>query len=264
MSVNRFILVLLLLVSWKSLAQRIAIMGAMDEEIAILTDSLRNKKKITRGGVTFYKGKLKGRKVIILKAGIGKVNAAYSTAILLNNFKIDALIFTGVAGGLDPAIKPGDIVIGENLVQYDFGALKNAGFETWPTRNLVNNNDPNALYLTADRDLLALSQKASASISLIPIDGSTPSFYVGTIATGDTFVGDVSKAKKLYIEFNAMATEMEGAAVAQVCTMLEVPFIVIRSCSDNANSNAHTDFLKFIKVASVNSAHLVFAILDNY
>ena len=105
MSLDRITLFFLVLISLNLQSQRLAIMGAMDEEIAILTDSLKNKKEQTKGGVTFYKGRLKGKKVIILKAGIGKVNAAYSTAILLDNFKVEGLIFTGVAGGLDPEIK---------------------------------------------------------------------------------------------------------------------------------------------------------------
>ncbi len=264
MSLDRITLFLLVLISLNLRSQRLAIMGAMDEEIAILTDSLKNKKELTKGGVTFYKGKLKGKKVIILKAGIGKVNAAYSTAILLDNFKVEGLIFTGVAGGLDPEIKPGDIVIGENLVQYDFGELKNDTFETWPTRNLIKNNARSPLFLPVDKNLLALSTQASASVTLAPIEGHIPKFYVGTIVTGDTFVSDASKAKNLYTDFNALATEMEGAAVAQVSTMLGVPFIVIRSCSDNANSNAHTDYFKFVKIASVNSAQLVLAILERY
>ncbi|MGF1559464.1 MAG: 5'-methylthioadenosine/adenosylhomocysteine nucleosidase [Flavobacteriaceae bacterium] len=264
MSLDRIALFLLVLISLNLRSQRLAIMGAMDEEIAILTDSLKNKKELTKGGVTFYKGKLKGKKVIILKAGIGKVNAAYSTAILLDNFKVEGLIFTGVAGGLDPEIKPGDIVIGENLVQYDFGELKNDTFETWPTRNLIKNNARSPLFLPVDKNLLALSTQASASVTLAPIEGHIPKFYVGTIVTGDTFVSDASKAKNLYTDFNALATEMEGAAVAQVSTMLGVPFIVIRSCSDNANSNAHTDYFKFVKIASVNSAQLVLAILERY
>lgn len=264
MSLDRITLFLLVLISLNLRSQRLAIMGAMDEEIAILTDALKNKKELTKGGVTFYKGKLKGKKVIILKAGIGKVNAAYSTAILLDNFKVEGLIFTGVAGGLDPEIKPGDIVIGENLVQYDFGELKNDTFETWPTRNVIKNNARNPLFLPVDKNLLALSTQASASVTLAPIEGHIPKFYVGTIVTGDTFVSDASKAKNLYTDFNALATEMEGAAVAQVSTMLGVPFIVIRSCSDNANSNAHTDYFKFVKIASVNSAQLVLAILERY
>ncbi|MGJ8685823.1 MAG: 5'-methylthioadenosine/S-adenosylhomocysteine nucleosidase, partial [Nonlabens sp.] len=120
------------------------------------------------------------------------------------------------------------------------------------------------LYLTVDPNLLEQSKKASEQIKLKPLNNRIPSFFIGTIATGDTFVSDPIKAKELYTNFNALATEMEGAAVAQICTMLQVPFIVIRSCSDNANTAAHSDYFKFVKVASVNSAQMVLAILENY
>ena len=264
MALKQIVLVFMLLSFWASQSQRIAIMGAMDEEISLLKDALKNKKEVQKGGITFYKGILKGQKVVILKAGIGKVNAAYSTAMLATNFKLDALIFTGVAGGLHPDIEPGDIVISENLIQYDFGELKAGAFETWPTRNLAQNNDKNPLYLSVDPNLLAQSKKVSQRIRLKPLNGRFPQFFVGTIATGDTFVSDPAKAKLLYGDFKAIATEMEGAAVAQICTMLELPYVVIRSCSDNANTQAHSDYFKFVKVAAVNSAQLVLALLENY
>ncbi len=117
-------------------AQRIAIMGALDQEIAILLDSMKTSKKVNRGGIDFYTGRLKGKKVVILKAGVGKVNAAYSTAILVENFDPKALIFTGVAGGLHPDALPGDLVIGERIVQYDFGQEDSLGFHVAPFRKL--------------------------------------------------------------------------------------------------------------------------------
>ncbi|MBU2996310.1 5'-methylthioadenosine/adenosylhomocysteine nucleosidase [Cellulophaga baltica] len=245
-------------------AQRIAIMGAMDEEIELLKEALKNKKEVNKNGVTFYIGKLKKKKVVLLKSGIGKVNAAYSTAILMANFKIEALVFTGVAGGLHPDILPGDIVIADKMVQYDFGQLQDGTFNTWPTRNLVKNNEKNTLYLNVDADLLEASKMLSNSINLKPVNGNSPKFYIGTIATGDTFVSDAIKAKELYTNFNALATEMEGAAVAQLCSMQQIPYVIIRSCSDNANTNAHTDYFKFVKIAAVNSAKMVLGILENY
>ncbi len=257
-------IVFMLLIVLKMHGQRIAIMGAMDEEIELLKSKLEHKKEVNKNGVTFYTGKLKGQKIVLLKAGIGKVNAAYSTAILTSSFKIEALIFTGVAGGLHPGIKPGDIVIADKMIQYDFGQLKEEGFETWPTRNLSQNNEKNSLYLKVDATLLVESKKVSNTIKLQPVNGNQPKFYVGTIATGDTFVSDPKKAKDLYSNFNALATEMEGAAVAQVCNMLGLPYIVIRSCSDNANTNAHTDYFKFVQIASVNSAQMVLELLENY
>lgn len=264
MALKQIALILMFLLVCTVQGQRIAIMGAMDEEIELLKEVLKNKKEIHKNGVTFYTGKLKGQKVVLLKAGIGKVNAGYSTAILIANFKVNALLFTGVAGGLDPNIEPGDIVISDKMIQYDFGELKEGSFVTWPTRNLAKNNERNPLYLNVDPHLLKQSKKVSKQIKLKPLNNRIPTFHIGAIATGDTFVSDPIKAKELYTNFNALATEMEGAAVAQICTMLQVPFIVIRSCSDNANTAAHSDYFKFVKVASVNSAQMVLAILENY
>jgi adenosylhomocysteine nucleosidase len=264
MVIKRIVLVLIFLTVYTSPGQRIAIMGAMDEEIELLKEELKNKKEIQKNGVTFFTGKLKGQKVVLLKSGIGKVNAAYSTAILITNFKLDALLFTGVAGGLHPDIEPGDIVISDKLIQYDFGELKAGSFETWPTKNMAKNNNRNSLYLTVDPDLLEISKKVSNRITLKPLNDRIPKFFVGVIATGDTFMSDPKKAKELYTNFKALATEMEGAAIAQICTMAELPYIVIRSCSDNANTQAHADYFKFITVAAVNSAQMVLGILENY
>lgn len=263
MAIRQLIFLIVFLVCWSLQGQRIAIMGAMDEEIEFLKQDLKRIKKVQKNGVTFYTGKLKGRKVVLLKAGIGKVNASYSAAILMANFEISSLIFTGVAGGLHPDIKPGDIVISTKLIQYDFGKLQQGVFETWPTRNLAQNNAKSPLFLEVDSVLLKKSKNVSNSLTLKPFNNRIPKFFVGPIATGDTFVSDPKKAKELYTRFNALAAEMEGAAVAQICTMLQVPFIIIRSCSDNANTDAHIDYLKFVQIAATNSAQMVLGLLEN-
>lgn len=245
-------------------AQRIAIMGAMDDEIELLKASLEHKKEIRKNGITFFTGKLKGQKVVLLKAGIGKTNAAYSTAILTAHFKLKGLIFTGVAGGLHPDIIPGDMVIATKMIQYDFGELKDGNFETWPTRNVAENNKRNTMYLSVDSVLLEKTEGVIGQIKLTPFQDKIPKCYTGVIATGDTFLSDSKKAKELFSNFKALAVEMEGAAVAQICTMLKLPYIIIRSCSDNANSNAHSDYAAFVKVAAGNSAQMVLALLEQY
>ena len=242
-------------------AQRIAIMGALDQEIGILLDSLSDKEMVSKGGVDFYTGELKGKQVVILKAGVGKVNAAYSTAVLTQNFQLSHLIFTGVAGGLHPEALPGDLVIGEKLVQYDFGKVDSTGFTIWPFRKITG-GPKDELLIAADPQLLSLSSRAAKEVSFSPVAGRQPLVFSGVIATGDLFVSSNEKAAWLYKEFDALATEMEGAAVAHVCTIAQVPFIVIRSCSDNANNSAHLNFSQFVGPASVNSARLVMAILE--
>ena len=250
-----------LFISLSVQAQRIAIMGALDQEIAILLDSMKSSKKVSRGGIDFFTGKLKGKKVVILKAGVGKVNASYSTAILTENFSPSVLIFTGVAGGLHPEALPGDIVIGEKLVQFDFGQVDSTGFKVSPFRKL-NGGRHEELYVEADRKLVEKSASAARKIEFVPISNRTPKVFSGVIATGDIFVSNDEKAAWLYEEFNALATEMEGAAIAHICRTLGIPFIIIRSCSDNANNHARVNFNQFVGPASVNSAHLVLGILE--
>ena len=241
-------------------AQRIAIMGALDEEITILLDSMSSSKKVNRGGIDFYTGKLKGKKVVILKAGVGKVNASYSTAILTESFNPSMLIFTGVAGGLHPEAMPGDIVIGTKLVQYDFGQEDSTGFSVAPFRKLTGGNHEE-LFIDVDQDLISKSIAAADQMEFVPISGREPKVFTGVIATGDVFVSSNEKAAWLFEEFDALATEMEGAAIAHICRTLGIPFVIIRSCSDNANNHARMNFNQFVSPASENSARLVLAIL---
>jgi adenosylhomocysteine nucleosidase len=256
------ILFFLLLILEQSFAQRIAIMGALDQEISILLDSMDKVKKESKGGIDFYKGKLRGKKVVILKAGVGKVNASYSTAILTENYRPSALIFTGVAGGLAPEAMPGDIVIGEKLVQYDFGQIDSAGFKVSPFRKLKGGSH-DQLMILADQKLVKISEKVAEQVELVPISGRQPKIYSGVIATGDVFVSSDEKARWLYEEFDALATEMEGAAIAHICRTLGIPFVIIRSCSDNANNHARVNFNAFVGPASVNSARIVLGILES-
>lgn len=242
-------------------AQRIAIMGALDQEIAILLDSMKSTKKVNRGGIVFYTGKLKGKKVVVLKAGVGKVNASYSTAVLTENFNPSMLIFTGVAGGLHPEAMPGDIVIGTKLVQYDFGQEDSTGFSVAPFRKLTGGNHEE-LYIDADQDLISKSIAAADQMEFVPLSGREPKLFSGVIATGDVFVSSNEKAVWLFEEYDALATEMEGAAIAHICRTLGIPFVIIRSCSDNANNHARMNFNQFVGPASVNSARLVMGILE--
>lgn len=255
------ILSFLFFLSISTQAQRIAIMGALDQEIAILLDSMSSSKKVNRGGIDFYTGKLKGKKVVILKAGVGKVNASYSTAILTENFNPSMLIFTGVAGGLHPEAMPGDIVIGTKLVQYDFGQEDSIGFSVAPFRKLTGGNHEE-LYIDADPNLVTKSIDAADQLEFVPISGREPKVFSGVIATGDVFVSSNEKAAWLFGEFDALATEMEGAAIAHICRTLGIPFVIIRSCSDNANNHARVNFNQFVGPASVNSARLVLGILE--
>ncbi|GAB2478302.1 5'-methylthioadenosine/adenosylhomocysteine nucleosidase [Algoriphagus taiwanensis] len=241
-------------------AQRIAIMGALDEEIAILKEEMGKFKTQNRGGIDFFLGKLNGKKVVLLKAGVGKVNASYSTAVLTENYQPKVLIFTGVAGGLAPDAMPGDIVIGDQLVQYDFGQIDSTGFQASPFRRLTGGNHED-IFISADPELVQKAKNAAEQADLEAISGRKPRVFQGVIATGDVFVSSDQKARELYEEFGALATEMEGAAIAHICRTLDIPFVIIRSCSDNANNHARVIFNAFVGPASVNSARIVLGIL---
>jgi adenosylhomocysteine nucleosidase len=243
-------------------AQRIAIMGALDQEIAILLDSMQGKKEVHEAGLTFYTGKLKGQKVVVIKSGVGKVNSAYSTALLLNRYKPSKLIFTGVAGGLHPDALPGDLVIGSQLVQFDFGQVDSLGFHVSPFRKLSGGRHEE-LFVLSDSGLVEAAKKAAGEVDFLSISNRKPMVFTGVIATGDLFVSHRETAERLYSEFEALATEMEGAAVAHICRSLGVPFLVIRSCSDNANQQARVNFNQFVEPAAVNSASLVLKLLKD-
>lgn len=259
--IKKLLLAFFLICSVSAHAQRIAIMGALDQEIAILLDSMKGKKEVERAGLIFYTGKLKGQKVVVIKSGVGKVNAAYSTAILLNRFQPSRLIFTGVAGGLHPEALPGDIVIGTELVQFDFGQIDSTGFKVSPFRKLTGGRHDD-LYIAADSKLLKQAELASEKVDYLPISGRKPRVFSGRIATGDLFVSHQETAQNLYTDHQALATEMEGAAVAHLCRSLGIPFLVIRSCSDNANQNARVNFNQFVEPAAINSAGLVLKLLE--
>ena len=241
--------------------QRIGIIGAMPEEIRILTEKLEDKKIVKYKDLTFYEGRLENKNVVIMKAGIGKVNAAYSTTLLLEKYQISEIIFTGVAGGLHPDALPGDIVVGDSIFHHDYARhLANDEYIVRPTLN-IENNQMNPLYFGSDKTLLAKAKEVIPNLKTIKVGEHNPKIFIGKIATGDVFLSNSIKAKWLYNTFGALATEMEGAAIAQIAFQQKVPFIIIRSCSDNANNDAHLDFQIFMKPAAENAIRLVMAIL---
>jgi adenosylhomocysteine nucleosidase len=261
MRLNFIFLFLILPVSL--FGQKIGIIGAMPEEIRILTENLEEKKVVKYKDLTFYEGKLQNKNVVIMKAGIGKVNAAYSTALLLEKYPINEIIFTGVAGGLHPDALPGDIVVGDSIFHHDYARhLANDEYLVRPTQNIAN-NQLNPLYFASDSTLLAKAKKVIPNLKTLEVGGHNPKIFIGKIATGDVFLSNSVKAKWLYTTFGALATEMEGAAIAQIAYHHKVPFMIIRSCSDNANNDAHLDFQIFMKPAAENAIRLVLAILKD-
>lgn len=232
--------------------KRIAIIGAMDSEIANLKNMLEDVEEIKIASITYYKGKLHGKDVVLLKSGVGKVNAAVATTIAIERFNVEKIIFTGVAGSGNPNYNIADIVISKNLIEHDFDTSDIDGDDITVLVEGYNNN-----YYPADEELIQLAKTSAEKVI------TNSKVYVDTIATGDQFVGNNEKVKQIYNKFKAGAIEMEGASVAHAALMYNIPFVVIRSLSDKADSDAEVDYPKFVIQASDNSAKIVAEMIDN-
>ncbi|QGU95126.1 5'-methylthioadenosine/adenosylhomocysteine nucleosidase [Clostridium bovifaecis] len=221
----------------------IGIIGAMDEEVEILLKNIELTKKDKKANMEFNIGELWGKSVVVVRSGIGKVNAAVCTQILIDDYKVNKVINVGVAGGIGKEILPGDVVIGENLVQHDVDTSV-FGDKLGQIPRLE------AYDFKCDSTLVKLAKEACDN-------SSEHKSFIGRIVSGDQFIASVEKIKWLNEEFDAIACEMEGASIAQVCYLNSVPFVIIRSISDNANNGAHIDYEKFIPIGVKNSTNIL-------
>jgi adenosylhomocysteine nucleosidase len=221
----------------------IGIIGAMDEEIELCRKNMSDVKEFAQAGITYFQGRLHGKTVILCKSGVGKVNASICTQILVDHFSVDHVIFTGVAGGVDPDLNIGDIVISEDCRQHDIDASP-LGFKRGEIPFATTSVFP------AHSDLIQLAYKSGAKLK----DVKT---VIGRILSGDQFVADKEQVQDLFDEFKGSCVEMEGAAVAQVCHLNQIPFVIIRSLSDKADGSAHVNFLEFTKLAAERSYFIV-------
>jgi adenosylhomocysteine nucleosidase len=243
----------------------IAILGAIGPEVQPLTEQFKEVDLRKIEGMEFAVGRLKGHRVVVGLTGVGAVNAAAATTLLIEHFHPAAVIFTGIAGGLNPDLRPGDVVIAEKTVHHDVGTLTPQGLVRRGTRSLLT-GDRNPVFFPADPDLLKAALAAKERVKLQPIqtyDGErTPRIVAGIVATGGVFVAQPAKRDELRKDLRADAVEMEGAAVAQICRQWRVPCLVIRCVSDQADGQAREDAMVFAEAASANAAILVTEIVD--
>lgn len=226
----------------------IGIIGAMSEELEILLKDMELDKKENKASMNFHSGKLWSKEVVAVVCGIGKVNAAVCTQILISEYKVDKIINVGVAGGIGKDIYPGDVVIADSLVQHDMDTSV-FGDKIGQIPRL------DTFDFKCDHELVEISKSACKEIKDIKS-------FVGRIVTGDQFVADLEKIQWLSKEFDAFACEMEGGSIAHVCYLNHIPFVVIRSISDNANNGAHMDFEKFTPIAVKNSTSILKKIIE--
>ncbi len=222
----------------------IGIIGAMHEEIIELKNMISNLQEKKILDITFFKGTLEGKEIVLVEGGIGKVNSSVCTTLLIDRFKVDQLIFTGVAGGTNPNIEVGNIVISNELIEHDFDCtafgMKHGEIPRMDTS-----------IFKADEKLIKIAEKSALELF------DKENIYTGRIVSGDMFVAEPKKINWLRETFNSECTEMEGAAVAHVCHLFKIPFVIIRSISDKANDDAKTDFQEFVKLAAKNSKNLI-------
>lgn len=240
------------------------ILGALPPEVGAVERQMSAKRVRLIRGVRFVTGVIGGRRAVLARSGIGKVNAAMVTALLVAEFGPSEVIFTGAAGGINPDLGPGDIVIGTKVAHHDYGFMGPDGFRREATVNPITDDD-NPRFFQGDQRLVDAAKRAASVVQLSEVITSQgprkPRTVLGVIATGDMFVSASSKAQEIHESLGADAVEMEGAAVAQVCSALGVPFLIVRSISDRARESARTEMARFLETAAENSAKLTLAIV---
>ena len=243
----------------------LCILGAFEDEISLLEDKLADREVVDLGGIRILKGTLSGKEVVIAFTGIGKVNAAMTTTLMLEHYEPYAVIFSGIAGAINPELSPADLVISERCVYHDLNYVYDDTLISYQVRNPINRK-MNPVFFDADSSLLAICRKISKEIRfnpvILPSDTLYPKIVFGTIATGDSFIASGKKNSELIKRFGADAVEMEGAAVAQICHQRGIPFVVIRSISDSADENAGIDIETFYQTSARNANLMVLDLVE--
>lgn len=241
----------------------VGVLCALPQELAVLVDTLEGQETSERAGMLFHSGTLDGHAVVLAQAGMGKVNAGIATTLLIERFGARAVMFSGIAGGLDPELSIGDVVIAGHVLQHDTGWHGPDGFNTYQAGHLPFFNPVAEQGHTADAALIARSREALADLALAPLsraaggDERPPLIHFARVLTGDQFVNSEAVRDQLFRQFGGAAVEMEGGAMAQTCSAFGVPWLVVRALSDLAGHESHFDFARFADEVSRSSALIV-------
>lgn len=228
---------------------KLGIIGAMEEEITLLKDKMEIKKVETKAGMEFFQGSILGKEVVVVRSGIGKVNAGICTQILVDDFQVEGVINTGIAGSLRNEINIGDIVLSSDALQHDIDAA-GFGYELGVIPRMEQ-----SVFL-GDQTLLSLAKEVNEKVN------SEISTFVGRVVSGDQFISDKEKKQFLIKQFDGYCTEMEGGAIAQTAYLNHIPFLIIRAISDKADDSAHMDYGEFEAKAIEHSVKLMLGILE--
>ena len=227
----------------------IGIIGAMQPEVEAIIGSLENKESETVSGITFYRGILEGKSVVVAKCGIGKVFAALCAEIMILKYNPDLLVNTGVGGAIGGGLRCGDVVIADRLCQHDMDTSA-----IGDPKGLVSGI--NMIYFEADQRAREILLDKGESLGL--------AVKSGTVATGDKFIADATDKKRISTDFGASVCEMEGCAIAQTAFVNGTRFAVVRAISDSADGEATMDYPTFLSIAAKNSTSLTVALIKNW
>lgn len=221
----------------------IGIIGAMEEEVAALKEKMELSEVLNKASMEFYKGTLQGKEVVVVRSGIGKVNAGLCTQILIDVFGVTHVINTGIAGSLDARIDIGDIVISTEAVQHDMDATQ-FGYPLGQIPRMET------LAFPADPAMTLIAKESCEKVN--------PNIHVftGRVVTGDQFVASKEVKERIKENFDGLCTEMEGGAIAQAAWLNQVPFVILRAISDKADDSAEMDYPTFERQAIVHSVRL--------
>lgn len=223
----------------------IGIIGAMDMEVDGIIADMDKLEKQTISFVDFYKGIYQSVEIVVAKAGIGKVNAAMCAQTMILTYKPSLIINSGIAGGIGENVYIGDLVVGISCVQHDYDTTA-----IGDKLGTVFTNKENLIHLPCNEKYSSIFAKHAEKVYEHTV-------HKGVVATGDQFIADGKKCLFFKEEFGAIACEMEGGSICQVCFLNNIPFVVLRSISDNANHSEITDYLTFAKSSAVKLTELL-------
>lgn len=236
-------------------------MSALAREQSVLAGEMAGAERERIAGHSFRTGTIGKREVVLTAAGVGKVNAALVATLAMDHFQPAAVLFTGVAGGIDETLHIGDLVVGTHVLHHDTGVLEPEGLTVYQSGHIPFFNPTDRLGYRPSGDLLDRARTAAERTTLTPVLGRLPQVVFGTIVTGDQFVHAERERLRLAAATKAQAVEMEGAAVAQVAEHFGVDHLVIRALSDLAGRDSQIDFARFLDEAAANSSRMVLGVL---
>lgn len=222
---------------------KIGIIGAMEIEVETLIDELSDCVRTQYAGMDFCEGALGDVSCVVVRSGVGKVNAALCAQVLIGRFGVTHVLNTGAAGSLDASINIGDIVVSTDCVQHDVDATI-FGYELGQIPGMPVSYESSALM---GESIVESARRAASDIGV----------HRGRIASGDRFVGDAETKSRIIANFGAVCCDMEGAAIAQACCVNEIPFVVVRSISDKADGSDFVAYDEFERKAARDSARIV-------